>query len=128
MNIDEMSDSEKSVLLARAMGIVEPGPVTGNEWAVIGPVIRLEVLNFYDELNMALAWRVLNWISGEDRETDIHSIKKLPAFLEFDRWWTNKDNFLFQLSPADAQRAWLDKVLSLALAAGLVPELAEEAI
>ena len=158
MDVSKLSDQEKSVMLARAMGWtiehneVGEDPHTGRnyysswisddagrpidwpcddgtvEWSIpaFRPSWREFTFNLYDSANMPLAWRVLNWFTGEDREIDKESIKKLPAFLAFDSWWTAKDNFLYQLSPVDAQRAWLDKILELAIDAGLVP--AKEAV
>ncbi len=64
----------------------------------------------YNPANMALAWRVLNW-----------------AFANFVDIWLEETfrawvpNPLYTLPPADAQRAWLDKILTLAIEAGMLP-------
>ena len=71
--------------------------------------------NLYDPANMALAWRVLNWaynfLDDQGRETFLRD------------WWRSLN--LFIESPADAQRAWLDKILSLVIEAGMVDAAAE---
>ena len=127
MNIDEMSDSEKSVLLARAMGMrIVFNPTQIVETAQHQELDGLDYvgLDFYSTANMALAWRVLNWAIG----------LSTPVWYPLSHWWTRLDSIdddgwkMLDLSPADAQRAWLDKVLSLAIDADLVPEPAEEAI
>lgn len=65
--------------------------------------------NLYDPANMALAWRVLNWAGETQFGGNITS-----------RAWNNFWIDMRILPPADAQRAWLDKILKLAIEAGLV--------
>ncbi len=69
---------------------------------------------------MALAWRVLNWAATRDDEIDDYAYPyTLAQGVEFlfdtdleieDQLWAKPN----------AQRAWLDRILSLALEAGLV--------
>jgi hypothetical protein len=117
MNIDGMSDQEKSAALLRLMGQAvdctcgKPGCTVGREidsgrgWFV--PTVK----NLYDPANMALAWRVLNWANQDETisQVDWHIYKKY-----FDE--------LLEMPPADAQQAWLDKILTLAIEAGMVTE------
>ena len=132
MNIDELTDQEKSVALARVMAWkIHPvigqhiihrfihNVIVGDE--IIGNMLG-DVLDLYDPANMALAWRVLNWAI----ETDLRIV-------EYDKsapiaWEIYKGAQVFTLPPADAQRAWLDKILELAIEAGLTaPPQAERA-
>lgn len=126
MNIDEMSDQEKSVMLARAMGwkVTQHGPSRlekirtpyGDHWG--------DEPLFYDELNMGLAWRVLNWAARQSRirlseYSYPYSLADGVDYLfEEDGYWQGR---IWALPPADAQRLWLDKILELAIEAGLIP-------
>jgi len=98
---------EKSVLLARVMGMyVEEWPE--GQWWIDPDGERNFISNLYDPANMQFAWRVLNW-----------------AQQHFDR--TQRRDLTYTvmritLPPAQAQAAWLDKVLQLAIEAGLVTE------
>ena len=129
MDLTKLTDQEKSVMLARAMGwsvrhdahnpdlshvCNERGlkeysqyynRVGHNPWSIM--------TNLYDPANMALAWRVLNWAF------DV-SPYFLPPYWYRDHWEEYPG-----LAPADAQRAWLDKILALAIEAGIV-ELTHE--
>ena len=100
MHLDEMTDEEKSVLLARAM---KESMFPGKYLSVMSP--EFKPINLYDPANMALAWRVLNW-----------AFESLPVQGEFfyavSTW--------VQQPPAIAQRQWLDKILTLAIKAGIV--------
>ena len=93
MNIEGMTDQEKSVLLDRARGH------------------SFTFYDLYDPANMALAWRVLNWRFGKARAYK-------TIVVEFDKWWDSC--VIWDKSPAAAQRAWLDKILELAIEAGIV--------
>lgn len=84
--------------------------------------------NLYDPANMALAWRVLNWAMSEDMQ--------FVGFVNYGNGWEHKPaeasshgfselverEVDFSLSPADAQRAWLDKILTLAIEAGMLED------
>jgi hypothetical protein len=111
--MNDMSDQEKSVLLAKAMGTTQfrqyddGGDYIGN---LIPPPA-----NLYDPANMALAWRVLNWGMASD-----------TLWKRLADWWLYRDTpstdgwYTMTLPPAEAQRAWLDKVLELAIEADLI--------
>jgi hypothetical protein len=115
MNISEMSDREKSIALARLAwsegwhtdrdGRIIEYLFYGDDasWALWSSSFGTTL---YDPSNMELAWRVLNWASTDDE------IRR--AFVGF---WDNAD--LWQVDPAEAQRAWLDTVLELAVEAGI---------
>jgi hypothetical protein len=117
-----MSDQEKSVMLARAMGWHQD--IDGGwAWTIQPNTLYLgsySAVNFkpppdlYDPANMALAWRVLQWHWESDKH-DFHA--------DFDDWWHGQSEPMY--AKADAQRAWLDKCLSLAVEAGLVEVEAE---
>ena len=107
--IDKMTDNEKSVLLARAMGWKLNDNVVYDVFDEFNLNVEYETL--YDTANMSLAWRVLNW-AEENHLTykdDMISRRYVLPMLD-----------LFKLPPAAAQRLWLDKILELAIEAGLV--------
>jgi len=114
-----MNDQEKSVMLAKAMGWkVTALPVGHDDLFIIVPnEYDRNIRSFYSPANMALAWRVLNWA-----ETQKHYYPAPYSGLMVDvlyrSFWT--DETFFELPPADAQRLWLDKILELAIEAGLV--------
>ena len=118
MNLEDMSDQEKSVMLAKAMGWeIVPHPIYSDD----SPLFKIPNSkewgwelddNFYDQMNMALAWRVLNWLGIWDQNS------QWTQYTQFWGWWDQND--LWLTSPADAQRLWLDKILSLAIEAGIV--------
>ena len=125
--LDNLSDDqEKSVALAKAMGwdIKPHGRNTLNMvWDIFDDFGSVGIMlgkswNLYDPANMALAWRVLNWAnksvpfnSGDD------------IWRQWEGWWDGLD--IKGEYPADAQRLWLDKILELAIEAGIV-EMSEE--
>jgi hypothetical protein len=110
--IDGLSDQEKSVILAKAM----EWNLKTHEVAIGGYLFRPDdserwTNNLYDPANMALAWRVLNWGISD------------PGFgHEVDAWlWDEGLGYdIPNLPPTDAQRFWLDKILTLAIEAGIV--------
>jgi hypothetical protein len=73
--------------------------------------------NLFDPAKMALAWRVLNWAEdyAHDTSTKLHL-----------GWMGFLPESLFQMKPADAQRAWLDKILELAIEAGMVTAVTQQ--
>ena len=115
---------EKSVMLVKAMGweMVEATDQT-FEWIVydaegvkIGSrlIISLDTPwpDLYAPENMALAWRVLQWAM---------SCETFEVCNSFVTWWYREESItLAMMSPAEAQAAWLDKILELAIEAGLV--------
>lgn len=118
MNIPD-NDQEKSVMLARLCNIegLEVGQVKGGNpyyyvrhWSHDKPM-EFDI-NLYDPANMALAWRVLNWAQDQKFIMD----DGCEYFLNL--WWVGEKTF--SLPPAEAQRAWLDKILELAIEAGMI--------
>ena len=129
--IDKMTDQAKSVMLARIMPgwefsrqecgegrwswVDENGEqisgslhddvvqMSDDPWWLVAPML-------YSPPRMALAWRVLNWANEADEITS-----------QIWYWW--HDRSLYRHSDADAQRAWLDKILELAIEAGLIQEI-----
>lgn len=120
----ELTDQEKSVKLARAMGwhviadehrnrhgtfmIFHTGsdePLYST--AIIATVKEPDFFNhycpnLYEPQNMSLAWRVLNWAA--DRQDILDSCME-DGFMEDIRdWW--------ELPASEAQRLWLDRVLN----------------
>lgn len=127
MNIENLSDREKSVILAKLCG-----------WSCIEAIYGVEVIDatglvvtsnfgtkdtgWMDDLyhpgRMQLAWRVLNWWVNTKFETGLD----YPVYTLF-KW--NHLPFVIGLPPAEAQRLWLDKILQLAIEAGMVEEAGE---
>ena len=115
--IENLSEQEKSVMLARAMGwefvespdgrrrFCDPDLTEGR-----GGLFFQD--NLYDPTNMALAWRVLNWVDTWDQK------KYRTQYTQFWGWWDNEE--LWQIESKFAQAKWLDKILSLAIEAGIV--------
>ena len=100
MQVDNMNDEEKSVLLAKAMA-----PEDG---------VFDHTLNLYDPANMALAWGVAGF--AMEQTSAWNAPGGYAMAYDFQEWW------VCEIEPGlpDAQRLWLDKVLSLAIEAGLV--------
>jgi hypothetical protein len=101
-------------MLAKAMGwevyrvIYESGPIpdgfsvqSGDEWIWQGQ--HVGHLDLYAPENMALAWRVLNWAWND---------------LVINFWFKHMD--FGRIPPTEAQAAWLDKILELAIETGLI--------
>ena len=128
-NLSELSDEQKSVMLAKAMGWKKAEPIQSVMEMFYGKIakhmptevwqtsdgfwIPFGLPNFYNESQMATAWRVLNWA--------MENIPKFKGRLE--------ETFLrigvlpyFQLDPNVAQRAWLDEILKLADETGMLEE------
>lgn len=107
MDISTLTDSEKTLMLAKVMGWRVclggehiPIDIDENKTLYLRPGNTLYTIS-----NMFLAWLVLSW-AHENLET--RYADGVGHFIEF---W---------LPPEQAQRVWLDKVLELALDAGLV--------
>lgn len=62
----------------------------------------------YNPVNMALAWRVLNWVASLDAPYTL----RLMNIWSFEEW--------AKLPPSEAVRAWLDKILELANESGML--------
>ncbi len=116
MNIETMSDSEKSVMLARLCGwnvelLGDDVWVSNSDNEYLFSVRLAAPKYLYNYKWMFLAWRVLNWAGSHFRTVD---------YMEIHNWFWMSQNW--RANPADAQRAWLDKILTLAMAAGMVTE------
>lgn len=123
MNIDEMSQQEKSVVLLGFLPDFHVEKlVDGTHEVFDNSGIPLFVIrkkyNLYttdengDPHLMPMAWRVLNLAEGlaqSDTRSDFYS-----------GWMVFLPEMLFTLKPAEAQAAWLDKILSLAIEAVMV--------
>ena len=131
MNIDELTDQEKSALLARAMGFkTQPSYQGSKVLSFQFPGSEVGHTNLYLVANMALAWRVLNWASNQlKKETAIPGhitytwAGRLHSFWGASYWVDAGKLFLYSMEPADAQRLWLDKILELAIKDGLIEEV-----
>lgn len=127
MNIEQMTDEEKSVALARLMGLeIDEGhrfEMPGDIWG--GSDYWGWITNFYLPIHMALAWRVLNWaLRNEIIYYGLVDWLYATSDNIPDGYKTAGSNWfsIFFLPPAEAQRIWLDKILSLAIEAGLVED------
>lgn len=125
MKIDELIDSEKSVMIAKLCGwaiVKEETESWGPEYLIKdtnGNVFDGSVFNqesqkwtfpdLYHIKNFALAWRVLNWVWES------------PIWHSYAIWKIERMGRSFEtMSPDQAQRRWLDKILELAIEEGLV--------
>jgi hypothetical protein len=106
--IDKLTPEQKSVLLAKAMGLeIKTLDFKDDTFFVVPKDWGMEwewYEDFYDSANMALAWRVLNWAHEQNPTWD----------------WMALTLKALRSGPADAQRLWLDKTLELAIDAGIV--------
>ena len=134
--IDKMTDQEKSVLLSQLCGWLKQYENEGNAWGftpggglddyyshlctLLNYKPEHVTPNLYDPANMALAWRVLNWATEElPGKPGIR--QKLFAIL----WTEDGEDLLYGQEPATAQRRWLDKILTLAIEAGLIVDIGD---
>lgn len=120
-----MNDQEKSLVLARLMGWREVdeydhmGHLLYRHWVDGGKRLSIVGHDFdlYHPDNMALAWRVHLWATTS-------------AFYDKYRYWlahgTGYEGHLLWWEKTNAQRAWLDKILELAIEAGMVEGVGDE--
>ena len=115
--MNELTDQEKSVLLAKAMGAdwryfhndeIDEWLILDSENVVIG------YGNLYDPANMALAWRVHLWTLKQElgKRESPYAVSPKP----YTRWW----NLGSPWGYADAQRKWLDRIFDLCVEAKLI--------
>lgn len=115
-----MTDEEKSKILAEMVGWqhkeLSDHPDATHGWVDENGLIiwtndgywSTYHFDLYDTENMALAWRVLNWAMHEElMGRMVVGGKNIPLT----DWYIEQD--LECRPPADAQRAWLDKILEL---------------
>lgn len=116
MDISKMSDEVKSALLARAMGL--EFSTDGSEVFRIG---GHWVYDLYNVTKMFLAWQVHLWMLKNEKPRKMKyrtdSGRWLPDWPY--RWWIRMEH---ALEKPDAQRLWLDKILTLAIEAGIIEE------
>lgn len=104
MNISKMDEQTKSVLLGKLIGQrVSDGFVYFDDLDY-----TIGCANLYAPINMALAWHVLNWAMLEPTAKFAFLSKRLAV-----------GGFMC-IPPELAQKIWLDKILKLAIEAGLV--------
>jgi len=133
-----MNDQEKSVMLAKAMGLeMAPHPIYGIDHQMFYVPVEWgydwELADdFYHPSVMSLAWRVLNWAQQQECfDAGRHDLTGFTFNLTLIDSWIGRmigqknmgrldSPSLFDLPPADAQRLWLDKILFLVIEAGLV--------
>jgi hypothetical protein len=129
MNINEMTTDEKNRHLALLAGDGREfydkryTPGMPGEWYA--------PLNLYDTGNMALAWEVKRWFTVFIENEKVESIKNNECrhlFWDSWHWWKTTLSIdgagsgMDFLIAAEAQAAWLDKILELAIEAGMVKE------
>ena len=120
----------KSVMLAKAMGWRSVGEDLGPDQGEFlkdpdGSLLRsVAAFEYYDPANMALAWRVLNWAFDgfADDGLEVMSAwnRGMIKTLFYLGVGGSGTSTALRLPPAEAQAAWLDKILTLAIEAGLV--------
>ncbi len=130
----EAGQREASVMLARMCGwVYQHDGITGSwytgndvladttllydEWQRTRQGYDVIDLNLYAPANMALAWRVLNWAMNTNPDMGVSLLLDVYRLDSFECGFVD----LPRLKPADAQRAWLDKILTLADSAGMLP-------
>lgn len=127
-----MNDEEKSVALAKLCGWIRPAGNAYKEgaWVIDIPDCLLWSnhywnsepfgiqVNFYDLSNMHLAWHVVCWLNEPaiGVNTD-ESDWRFHASLKWRAWWSRNE---FKYYNKNAQRAWLDKILELAIKKGMI--------
>lgn len=110
----DMTDQEKSVMMAKAMGWdVEWNKyglgcvIDGNNNPISGTIDELDegiLSDLYESRNMALAWWVKRWMHEEDDRCMVTT---------FTDWYRRHAVRLSRMDDADAQRIWLDKIHEL---------------
>ena len=122
MNVTKLSDPEKSVMLAQLCGwkleplrpgvyrLFDRGGQRIDNISSKGIVGIVDMPDLYKLCNMALAWRVAH----------LASLSMIAD--DFSSWWIVDMLPEWHKSPAEAQRAWLDKILELAFEAGMVED------
>jgi hypothetical protein len=119
MTINDMSDEEKSGLLVVLMGwefTFVPETAATESYHLVrdrdGKFVDVAgFTDLYSTSNMALAWRVHLWALKSDiYDSYRYWLQQGTGWAGDKLWW----------EAPDPQRAWLDKILSLAIEAGLL--------
>lgn len=125
MDVVEMSDFEKTMMIINLI----------PDWQILGhggdgeaialrtgskETVVLRAPNYlFASKWMFLAWRVLNWA-----HENLGTLEKSNIHNYFSAAWDGPEpktlHWFYGKKPAAAQRLWLDKVLKLAIKAGLV--------
>jgi hypothetical protein len=128
-DISKLSDQEKSVLLAKAMGCPAWITLPPGKWTEYNQFFNLyEVDSDGNPIHMPLAWRVLNWATeGDGNPNKIDGLQPRDILLcRFSEWLVGFSGVGFTIivkeSPASAQRLWLDCILELTIEAGIIDE------
>lgn len=108
--IEGLSDQEKSVLLARAMGWTVHELVSHPPDIFAPPDIWIVSGSLYHPANMALAWRVHLFACNHRFGNNSH--------WPYLAWFEQEKIFEYE----DGQSRWLDKILELAIEAGITEE------
>jgi len=79
----------------------------------------------YDPANMALAWRVLNWAvkTVDQKKEQAMNGGGMDSWMYWHEGHFELRGIMLsgqELPPAEAQHAWLDKILQLAIEAGMI--------
>lgn len=126
-DISKLTDHKKSIMLARLMGWYRPAgdEYTGSLWIFdTGGRTRYDGMfwgvaetfhpdfDLYKTEYIHIAWLVLNWAC--DQQAIIDWCKEEQFMEDIRDYWN--------LPLAEAQRLWLDKVLELAIEAGMGTE------
>ncbi len=106
--IDDLTDHEKSMLLAKVMGLEMYVDDFGKTWIKF-PGTSQVASDLYLEIHMALAFRCVHWIADKGYDDLLLT-------------WFAKHKLIMDET---MQQKMLNKILSLAIEAGLV-ELEEE--
>jgi len=119
MNVSEMDNAKKSLLIARLMG----WKITRSSFSVWvadennSPTFWIGMDNrdgLYSSIAFPVAWRVLNWVQNVPLRTE-------KAYQLRVKFWLDLDvEDLFAMSLIEAQKTWLDKILELAIRFGFV--------
>ena len=123
-----MTDQEKSVLLAKAMGLdVDAFPPTDSIWQRIWLLDEWHwnsewITDFYARYNFELVWRVLNWgYTQHDRMIVVIDGPDVPLAY----WGWRINNLLWSAARMEADKAVrhiLDGIFDLAVNAGIIEE------
>lgn len=130
MNVNELTDREKSIMLAKLAGWISETDGITTRWHSDGELIyddycggllNHEPLNLYKEKQMYLAWRLLSWATNNDQPIDNNKSKAYYiGYLSFGDLLHEQLELATGAPPEEAQRLWLDKILELATEAGML--------
>ena len=118
----DFTDDEKSVMLAKLIGLKPMKTRYGDPDFWRGEDGKLHAANFYHPENMRLAWDVLNWAAK--REDDLDDYSYPYYFAQNIEWLFDTteeiEDQLWAKPIADVQRLLMDQVIDTAFEAGLI--------